>query len=286
LTDSKQADYQSIMSLLELSCKALIHNFLVQDQSLHLYEIGDLDDFFFSKTRWLALQDQDQQLTFMSLLYSSPDFTVLLAFGNNLEDGRLLMDKIRHILPDVFYSHLTPGLKTSFEPYYDAEPHGLYTKMKVTNKDQTQLIAKNYAIGVERLKEEHLEAILTFYNEAYPGNWFDPHMLATGQTFGIWDEDKRHLIAIAGIHVYSVDYKVAALGNIATHLQHRRKGLARKVTSALILSLYDAGIETIGLNVKADNYNAIQCYESLGFAFVAHYEENLFRRRIVNQEAK
>jgi hypothetical protein len=50
-----------------------------------------------------------------------------------------------------------------------------------------------------------------FYRVSYPGNWFEPYTLETGCYYGI-----RHgasLISVAGVHVYSQHYKVAALGN-------------------------------------------------------------------------
>jgi ribosomal protein S18 acetylase RimI-like enzyme len=37
--------------------------------------------------------------------------------------------------------------------------------------------------------------------------------------------------------------------------------------------LLRAGIECVGLNVKADNRHALTCYEKLGFERVANYGE-------------
>jgi ribosomal protein S18 acetylase RimI-like enzyme len=41
----------------------------------------------------------------------------------------------------------------------------------------------------------------------------------------------------------------------------------------LCQELLRAGIEHVGLNVKADNRSAIACYENLGFQRVADYGE-------------
>jgi ribosomal protein S18 acetylase RimI-like enzyme len=116
-------------------------------------------------------------------------------------------------------------------------------------------------------------------------------MLETGQYYGIWQmsqvesqstkEDTNHkqssrtLCAVAGIHVYSATRKVAALGNITTHPLYRKQGYARIAITALVLSLFDGGVERIGLNVKADNVQAISLYESLGFVKIGRYEENM-----------
>ena len=54
-------------------------------------------------------------------------------------------------------------------------------------------------------------------------------MLETGKYFGIRREGI--LVSVAGIHVYSPEYDVAALGNITTHPDFRGQGLGRKVTA-------------------------------------------------------
>ena len=72
--------------------------------------------------------------------------------------------------------------------------------------------------------------------------------------------------------VLNCEYKVASLGNIATHPDFRRKGYGKKTTAQLCRSLLNS-VEHIGLNVKTDNLSAIKCYEKLGFEIVAVYEE-------------
>lgn len=110
-----------------------------------------------------------------------------------------------------------------------------------------------------------------FYGQSYPGHWFDPRMLDTGQYFGI--RDAGELVCAAGIHVHSPEYGMAALGNIATRPDRRRgRGLALRATARLCQSLLSE-VNVVGLNVKADNRAAIACYEKLGFKAVAEYQE-------------
>lgn len=264
------------MSLVELTDKKKIHDFfLFHDPALHIYEIGDLDDFFFPKTKWYGLEDQHHSLKVLALLYSSPDLTVLLMFGDDVTSGRRLLTLLCPILPPNLYSQLSPRLLEALTPRYSADHHGMFCKFYIRDMDKSSRLCLPYAHGAERLSTSDLVAIETFYRVAYPGNWFDPRMLETGQTYGIWNEDHSQLVAIAGIHVYSVEYRVAALGNIASHPSRRREGLARKVAATLILSLMHAGIRTIGLNVHAENEAAIECYKSLGFEKLAIYEENM-----------
>jgi len=85
------------------------------------------------------------------------------------------------------------------------------------------------------------------------------------------------LASIAGVHVYSEQYRVAALGNIATLPSHRRKGHGTRVTARFCQSL-SQHIDHIGLNVKADNTSAVSCYEKLGFEVAATHGEYLIHR--------
>ena len=142
-------------------------------------------------------------------------------------------------------------------------------------KDLT-LISNWDCSDVEQLSKQDLFAIKTLYSKSYPGNWFDPRMLETNQYFGIMEENR--IVSIAGIHVYSPQYKVAALGNITTLPKCRGKGYGTRVTARLCRSLIDENLD-IGLNVKDDNEVAIACYRKIGFETVASYEEFMMYRK-------
>ncbi|MFL5704574.1 MAG: GNAT family N-acetyltransferase [Ktedonobacteraceae bacterium] len=115
-----------------------------------------------------------------------------------------------------------------------------------------------------------LDELETFYADSYPGNWFDPRMLETGCYYGL--RRNKQLASVAGIHVYSPRYKVAVLGNVTTHPDYRGQGLATAVCAKLCQALLRT-VDYVGLNVKTDNLSAIKCYERLGFAPIATYEE-------------
>ena len=72
------------------------------------------------------------------------------------------------------------------------------------------------------------------------------------------------------------DYKVAVLGNIATHPEHRERSIGSKLTFALCYDL-NKSVDIIGLNVKSDNESAIKCYRKIGFEMMANYEECLIK---------
>ena len=108
----------------------------------------------------------------------------------------------------------------------------------------------------------NLPEIEQFYEVSYPQNSFNARMLQTDLYYGVRRNGK--LAGIAGVHVYSPTYRVAALGNIATHPTYRGQGIATKVTAKLCQSLMKT-VDHIGLIVQDSNIPAIACYAKLGF---------------------
>ncbi|GAA3538280.1 hypothetical protein GCM10022419_017820 [Nonomuraea rosea] len=76
----------------------------------------------------------------------------------------------------------------------------------------------------------------------------------TVQGMGLWRRDP----AIVFAHT-------AELGKIMAHPEARGLGLGRLVVSALVGDAREAGIETMTLGVRGNNFGAIELYESLGF---------------------
>ena len=102
-------------------------------------------------------------------------------------------------------------------------------------------------------------------------------MLETRRYVGI--RVRGELVCVAGVHVWSPTWRVAALGNVATLPEARGRGLATTACAQLCRMLLNDGIDTIALNVRADNAAAIRSYEKLGFAQAADYVEVLLRAR-------
>jgi GNAT superfamily N-acetyltransferase len=265
------------MDFICLHNKREIERFLNKDVFLHIYSIGDLDNFFWPYTIWYGSQFNGK-LRAIALLYVGMQIPTLLALSNEHNVMRELLNSIRYLLPNRFYAHLNPGLETDMEETYNFTPYGNHYKMALVDK---KLVLKIDCSDVKNLGKKDLNSILELYKESYPGNWFDPRMLEINQYFGIWE--KQRLVSIAGIHVYSPHYRVAALGNITTHPAYRKKGLAKRVTAKLCQSLIDKNIR-IGLNVNTENHAAIYCYQKLGFKIVASYGEFLFQRKETGKE--
>lgn len=255
------------MPVVCLHDKTEIEGFLRRETALHLYEIGDLDDFFWPYTTWYALKENDQ-IREIALLYTATSQPVLLALTAG-DDGGLqrLVSGIRHLLPRHFEAHLSGTTARVLTEEYELACYGKHLKMGLTDHSRLTVPA---SMPIEMLTVNHLSEVEALYEASYPGNWFDPRMLASGFYYGI--HDRGALISVGGVHVYSAAYRIAVLGNITTHPEWRGQGLARAICAKLCTDLLQT-VDHIGLNVKAANRSAISCYEALGFETVADYEE-------------
>lgn len=241
---------------------------LREHRALHLYAIGDLDDFFFPFTSWYALEEDGSPLQ-VALVYSGGSTPSVLAIApERTDEMRALLRSLLPLLPRRFYMHVTPGAARALEEAYELLPHGLHHKMVLAHPARLAGIETS---RTEKLTTASLAEVEAFYAAAYPGNWFDPRMLETACYFGA--RESGALAAVAGVHVLSRTYGVAALGNIATLPASRGRGFGAAVVTALCRSLLADGL-TIGLNVDAANAGAIRLYERLGFEVCGSYEEH------------
>lgn len=100
---------------------------------------------------------------------------------------------------------------------------------------------------------------------------FTPSQLEGGVYFGVREGDD--LISVAGTHVLSRQYGLAALGNVFTRPDHRNRGLGTRVSSSVVDKLLAMGIDTIVLNVAKQNHPAVKSYTRIGFQPYCPYME-------------
>ncbi len=231
---------------------------LRRDPFLHLYELGDLDDFFWPRTTWFTDGER------VALQYDAGGHVIVLVLARDPALVRSFFTDLVRRLPPHFYAHLAPGLVDVLGPrVVSREPH-LRMALTAPSLDVPGVDA------VDPLGPADRDEVEAFYAAAYPGNWFDPRMLATGQYVGRRVDGA--LACVAGVHVYSEAQRVASLGNIATHPAHRGRGLAKATTARLCQGLR-ARVDHIGLNVHAHNAAAIALYQQLGFTAVTGFDE-------------
>lgn len=234
---------------------------------MRLYELGDLDDFFWPYTTWYALAEHDQ-IRQLVVLYTGSSFPTLLGLSAEpLEPMRQLLGELLPILPRRFHAHLSGDLVEVLAGDYRIHAHGPLLRMSFADPSQLKAVDTSVA---ERLTPADTAELRELYRVSYPDNWFDPRMLETGQYYGV--RRKGQLAGVAGIHVYSPRYGTAALGNITTHPAFRSQGLATAVCARLCQSLLEQ-VTNIGLNVRTENQAAIGCYRRLGFRPIATFGE-------------
>ena len=257
--------------IIRVKDKELIFNRLKQDIYLFDYHIGDLDDFFFPDCTWYGIE-KNTELKDVILLFTGLSTPTVLVFGS-LKFMPTLIKDIVNVLPAKFYCHYQKEFEKCFKEEYKIRSLGTHLKMKFGKPLYSK---ENLKVehGVQ-LGEDDMEELLDFYQIAYPNGYFDPYMLRTGKYYGIKINDK--IQSVAGVHVYSKHYSIAVLGNIATLPSTRGKGFATKCIIRLMES-FESNLH-IGLNVKKDNYSAVNLYKKLGFLIHTQYEEGMFEKK-------
>lgn len=140
----------------------------------------------------------------------------------------------------------------------------------VFTRQPRQLISGD--VDLARLTDHNLSDVqLLFRDKLDAPDAFLPVQLNSGAFYGIYMHSR--LVAIAGTHVCSRRYKVAAIGNVFTDPAFRGNGFASLTTQAVVHELLSEGITTIVLNVAQSNTAAITAYSRIGFeAHCAYYE--------------
>jgi GNAT superfamily N-acetyltransferase len=267
------------MSIITLNNKQQIEEYLLRYPQFNYYHLGDLDDFFWPHTEWYTRQ-KDGEISALVLLYTAPDPPVLLAILNdNRGEMEALLEELVPTISTNVYTHLSPGLEKFFEKNFRLKHNGEHYKMVLTSPAKLERQDTSQVIP---LTVEHLGELETLYQAAYPGNWFDARMLETGQYVGVRTA-KGELICVAGVHVFSRQYRIAALGNITTHPNYRGRGYATTASVELCRQLRKH-TDLIGLNVRSDNHAAVHTYQKIGFEIVATYHEWIMERKSPSSE--
>jgi len=245
-----------------------------KDPVLFAYHMGDLDDFFFEMCKWTVLEDDNGNIEDVVLFYDHPKYPTVMAFGLTDRYQSLIADTLS-ILPDSFYCHYMPEDRNVIRTHYNDDFLGAFHKMQLVAYRKSHL--DDTAENVVRLDSTYTNRLEILYELSYPEGYFDPRLLDTGKYLGYKMNDS--IVAVAGVHVYSPEYKTAILGSIVTDVDFRGRGLSTQVTSLLVEELLAEGMN-ITLNVEAGNQPAIATYERIGFKVMNRYEEALFQRRV------
>ena len=231
-----------------------IRTILRRDPAWTVYALGDLSPRMFDKCRWYT-----PDLTMILRDYGT---TILFATGPG---------GIREALGEV-----TGSVHLQVKADALAEIASVAT---LTAERRMWRMVWNHAPlpaidpRVRRLAAGDVPALERLYADGESSgespDFFYPSMVSDGVFYGLYENDA--LVAVAGTHLVAREEGAAAIGNVYTRRDRRGQGRGAAVTTAVLREL--AGIETVGLNVRADNDAAIRVYESLGFARHCEFHE-------------
>lgn len=238
--------------------RQVVHNFL-KDKSRYdyLYQFFNLEERNWQNVICYGLLDEDElkQIAVIAINYGIP--VLIAASYQENEYNIMLLRRIKSYLPPQFYTHMDKETLNSV--FKEDKINDLHEYINMGYEEITHDELKNKA---KRLGYEKIGDIKELLSQSYPEAWLDDELVKLSRNFGIYKDDK--LISFAGIHAYSEEYQVAAIAHVTTHPEYRRQGYGELVISSLINDL-KRDIKYIGLNVKTDNLNAINCYKKLGF---------------------
>jgi ribosomal protein S18 acetylase RimI-like enzyme len=81
----------------------------------------------------------------------------------------------------------------------------------------------------------------------------------------VWEQDGRIIGNASLVPFRHRGKRIYLIANVATHPEHRRKGIARVLTERAMQHARQRGGDELWLHVRADNPGAVQMYSDLGF---------------------
>jgi ribosomal protein S18 acetylase RimI-like enzyme len=256
------------MRVLKLTDAGRIRAFLETDRHWADYALGDLEPEFYPFTAWHGVEDNDTLIA-LAMLFRGFEPPIFFAMG----EGRGIEVMLDQVIRE---SRLGLSVREEHLPivarYYCTDARIPMWKMGLDASD----LRPAASAGAQRLTLSDVPDLLALYAFG-GGDAFRPREVASGVFYGI--RQNGRLVAVAGTHSISNSGRIAALGNVMTHPQHRGQGLATIATGAVIAELVDRGIGTIGLSVARANAAAIRVYEQLGFKKHVPFFEGVVTRR-------
>jgi ribosomal protein S18 acetylase RimI-like enzyme len=239
-----------------LTDKHLIRTRLRRDPAWSVYALGDLAPSMFPKTLWFAPD--------LTLVVQDYGTAILFAMGPGS-----VGEALDCVAGPVHLQVQCDALDEAARHAAVSSPRLMWRMTRTGDR-----LASPGTVTT-RLGASDVPALQALYADGESSgespDFFFPSMVTHGVFHGIYEGTA--LVAAAGTHLVAREEGVAAIGNVYIRHDCRGRGLGRLVTSAVLGEL--SGVETIGLNVRADNDAALRLYESLGFARHCQFYEAL-----------
>lgn len=262
------------MSIEVLTDREELRRFLTRDRVGNAYLLGDLDPAYLPYCTWFGSRE-DGELVALLLLYQGLRLPVVLLASSaapadqaaTYRSARLrtLLSGLASRLPPRLWIHAWEEHGPIAEEFFLKTTFKRMIRMGLEREAyERPACSSQLERRVRRLEHKDTASIVEIYQH-FPDNFFEPYLLETGLYFGIERKDQRGLAGIAGIHVHSESYDIAAIGNLVVHPDCRRQGIATAMTSRLLDELFKT-VSLVTLNVEEGNVSAIGTYKKFGFA--------------------
>ncbi len=242
-----------------------LREFLERDRLFAAYAICDLSEREFSRTRW-GIATSGDELVAVVLEYSGMTPQPMFVMGEAEGIVAILRDVVR---PRVAYVAAKAESLPAVTQHYRVEPGPEMVRMWVDRGSFQPMTAR-----VERLLAVDAHELNRLYQLGFAA-WLPSSAITEGVYYGI--RVNGRLVAAAGTHVIGREAGLAVVGNVLTQVDHRGRGYAKAVTSAVTAALLRS-CDQVVLNVRADNPPAIAAYRRLGYREHVRFEERLARR--------
>lgn len=252
----------------KLTDTAEILDFLERDRLYAAYAIADLEPEIFPHTYWYVAETSGQARS-LALQFTALDPDVLFLMGDTAGLTVILGSALR---PRRVYANTRSEHLSALRAFYHLGQPECAVRMALDVNAFRP--AQGKALRLSPAYARQLERLYSMGQ----GNAFSPYQVAQGTFYGVSDKDR--LVSTAGTHIVSETYGIAAVGNVFTHPDYRRRGLGTLCTSAVIQELLGRGIQTIVLNVYENNETARRIYQRMGFREHCRYIEVLAERRV------
>ena len=231
------------------------------------YMLGHLEDAYQDFCTWYVA-GQGDAIEAIALVFTGHSMPALLSLGQTgaLEE---IFKTFHGHMPGRSLAQLQPHHVAAVDPYFATAGLVPMLRMGLARDDFQPGLTS--ATTIEPLSHRHTGPIMALYQHYYPDNWFEPAQLDSGHYCGVIKDGE--LISVAGVHAVSPKGKLAVLGNIVTHPDHRGQGLSTACTTHLCARLFEEGMEMLALNVRRQNRSAVRVYEKLGFRYHDTYLE-------------
>jgi ribosomal protein S18 acetylase RimI-like enzyme len=260
-----------------LTDKEQILAFLQQDRLYAAYAIGDLEPNLFAQCQWFGVED-DGKTQALALFFTGLNPPALFTMGDDDGLAAILDSALR---PRQAYFTCRAEHLPTVKAYYDLDEIEHMFRMTIDPTDFRHVPGPTIKLDLS-----YLDALRQLYRLG-GGDAFAPYQLrdlgsgSGGVYYGIKADGQ--LVSAAGTHLVSPTFGVAAVGNIFTHPNHRRRGYATACTSQVVEELISQGLDVV-LNVNRENTEAMGIYKKLGFRRYCPYIEVVGERKSTNQQ--